>query len=120
MTATTTAATGTAYYHGTRYALEVGQELTASGARRANPAYPRHIRHAWVTTGVLNAVAHATKHGREFWDAGHVYLVEPLSPADVELDPLDNGSRSSWRSTAGFRVVRDMGTPAQLWGLDSR
>jgi hypothetical protein len=103
------------WYHGTKYVLAPGQELSATGARQADPSYPGHIRHVWVTTKPLAAAMHATKHGREYWDLGHVYQVEPVVPADVELDPLDNGNRASWRSPTGFRVVRDMGTPAQLW-----
>jgi hypothetical protein len=100
------------FYHGTKDRFEPGEHLTATGARQANPYYPRHV---WATAKPLSAATHATKHGREYWDTGRVYQVEPLLPEDVELDPLDNGNKASFRSPSGFRVVRDMGSPAQLW-----
>jgi len=106
---------GGPWYHGTKHELAPGQELTATGARQADSGYPGHIRHVWVTTKPLAAAMHATKHGTEYWDSGHVYQVEPLAPADVEIDPLDNGNGASWRSPTGFRVIRDIGTPTQLW-----
>jgi hypothetical protein len=102
-------------YHGTKARVEPGRELTAAGARQANPDYPGHIRHVWVTTKPLSAAMHAAKHGKEYWDTGHVYQVEPLYPEDVELDPLDNGNKASFRSPTGFRVMRDIGSPAWLW-----
>lgn len=105
------------FFHGTKHSLQPGQELTADAARQADPSYPSHIQHVWVTTKPLAAATHATKHGRQYWDQGHVYQVEPLHPEDVEVDPLDNGNRNSWRSSSGFRVVRHAGTPAQLWGV---
>jgi hypothetical protein len=99
------------FYHGSAHHFEIGQELTAEGARQANPAYPPHIRHVWAATKPLVAASHGTK--LSTWDSGHVYQVEPLHPEDVELDPLGNGA--SVRSPSGFRVVRNIGSPAQLW-----
>lgn len=106
---------GPQFFHGTKHTLELGQELTSSGAKQADPEYPRHIQHVWATTKPLVAATHATKHGKEYWDKGHVYQIEPLHPEDVEQDPLDNGSKTSFRSPTGFRVTRDMGSPGQLW-----
>lgn len=104
------------FYHGTKHTFEPGQELTAAGAKQSDSSYPGHIRHVWATTKPLLAATHATKHGREYWDSGHVYKVEPMHPDDVEQDPLDNGNKTSFRSPTGFRVVEHMGTPTQLWG----
>lgn len=103
------------FFHGTRYEMGVGDELTAENARRADPGYPPHIRHVWATTKPLIAATHATKSGPQYWDSGHVYQVEPIHPDDVEIDPLDNGSKTSFRSPTGFRVTQDLGSPAKLW-----
>jgi hypothetical protein len=101
------------YYHGTACSLEPGTLLTADGARRADPSYPAHIRHVWATTLPLVAASHATKNGGPAsWDTGHVYEVEPIA-SDVEPDPMCGSA--SWRSPSGFRVVRRVGSPAELW-----
>ncbi len=107
------------FCHGTKYTFEPGQEITARGAKQADSSYPGHIQHVWVSTKPLAASTHAIKHGREYWDLGHVYQVEPLHSADVELDPLDNGNKASYRSRSGFRVIRNMGSPANLCRLEA-
>jgi hypothetical protein len=103
------------YYHGTVCEFRVGDELTADGARASDAGYPAHIRYVWAASKPLVAAMHVIKHGRGYWDAGHVYVVEAVDAGDVEPDPLDQGG-SSYRSAAGFRVVRRAGSPADLWG----
>jgi 8-oxo-dGTP diphosphatase len=101
------------YFHGTKDELQVGDEVSADAARARHPEYPAHIQHAWASTKPLVASTHATKHGREYWDTGHVYEVAPLGD-DVEHDPISDRS-GDVRSRAGFRVVRHVGTPTELW-----
>ena len=107
------------FYHGTKYTFEAGQELTATGAKQADSSYPEHIQHVWATTKPLAAATHAIKHGKEYWDSGRVYQFTSLRSDDVELDPLDNGNKSSYRSPSGFRVVKNMGSSSKLWNSEA-